>query len=115
MGAVSLGGYFGGAVHHMMAVWSLRAYRDRRSLNSASSLLVTAVHHGVCSFHRRPARSLAESLIMLAGIIGGTVGALAARRAPSRVFAPATFDQRWRHYRWAFFARAYLKGSLSDH
>lgn len=78
-------GYFGGGVGiMMMAVWSLLGDADIRSMSAARTILVSASNAvAVVCFALAGPVQWPETLVMLvAAVIGGTLGAGLARRVP---------------------------------
>jgi uncharacterized membrane protein YfcA len=104
------GGYFGGAVGiMMMALWGLVDNRDMKSLNGQRTLLGTAANAmAVLIFIAAHAVRWSETLVLLvAATIGGYVGALVGRRAPSQMIQAGTLFIAT-CITLVFFARAYL-------
>jgi uncharacterized protein len=107
------GGYFGGAIGLMMvAVWGLVDNRDLKSLHAPRTLLVTAANTmAVLIFIAAGAIRWKETLVLLAAsTIGGYLGALVGKRAPTWAIRTGTLVIA-AGITAAFFARAYFKGA----
>ena len=81
------GGYFGGAVGiMMMAVWQLLGIADLKALNAVKTQMVAAANAvAVVCFILAGKVAWPETLVMLmAGVIGGYLGARTAQRLPER-------------------------------
>jgi uncharacterized membrane protein YfcA len=106
------GGYFGGAIGLMMvAVWGLVDNRDLKSLHAPRTLLVTAANTmAVLIFIAAGAIRWKETFVLLAAsTIGGYLGALVGKRAPTWAIRAGTLVIAG-GITLAFFARAYFKG-----
>ena len=79
-------GYFGGGVGiMMMAVWGLLGEADIRSMSAARTMLVSAANAVavVCFALAGPVRWPETTVMLVAAVIGGYVGASLARRVPA--------------------------------
>jgi hypothetical protein len=105
------GGYFGGAIGFMMvAVWGLVDNRDLKSFHAPRTLLVTAANTmAVLIFIAAGAIRWKETVVLLvASTIGGYLGALVGKRAPTWAIRAGTLIIAG-GITVAFFARAYFK------
>ena len=103
------GGYFGGAVGlMMMAVWSLLATADLKSLNPPRTLMVTAANTiALLCFVIAGAVRWPETLaVALGAAAGGYGGAVLGRRLPGRIVRLTTIILA-AAITLAFFVRAY--------